>query len=32
MGLHFLNVFLGMTVISEIVKIVTQLVAYRRTI
>jgi hypothetical protein len=32
MGLHFINVFLGMTVISEIVKIVTQLVAYRRSI
>ncbi len=32
MGLHFLSVFLGMTVISEIVKIVTQLVAYRRSI
>jgi hypothetical protein len=32
MGLHFINVFLGMTVISEIVKIVTQLVAYRRAI
>jgi len=32
LGLHFLSVFLGMTVISEIVKIVTQLVAYRRSI
>ena len=32
MGLHFLSVFLGMTVISEIVKVVTQLVAYRRSI
>jgi hypothetical protein len=32
MGLHFLNVFLGMVVISEIVKIVTQLAAYRRSI
>ena len=32
MGLHFLSVFLGMVVISELVKIVTQLVAYRRTI
>lgn len=32
MGLHFLSVFLGMVVISEIVKIVTQLVAYRRSI
>lgn len=32
MGLHFLSVFLGMVVISEIVKIVSQLVAYRRSI
>lgn len=32
MGLHFLSVFLGMVVISELVKIVTQLAAYRRTI
>jgi hypothetical protein len=32
MGLHFLSVFLGMVVISEIVKIVTQLIAYRRSI
>jgi len=32
MGLHFLSVFLGMVVVSEIVKIVTQLVAYRRSI
>jgi hypothetical protein len=32
MGLHFLSVFLGMVVISELVKILTQLVAYRRTI
>ena len=32
MGLHFLSVFLGMVVISEVVKIVTQLVAYRRSI
>jgi len=32
MGLHFLSVFLGMVVISELVKIVTQLVAYRRSI
>jgi len=29
MGLHFLSVFLGMVVISELVKIVTQLAAYR---
>ena len=32
MGLHFLSVFLGMVVISELVKIVSQLVAYRRPI
>ena len=32
MGVHFLSVFLGMTVISEIVKILTQLIAYRRSI
>jgi hypothetical protein len=32
MGLHFLSVFLGMVVISELVKIITQLVAYRRSI
>ena len=32
MGLHFLSAFLGMVVISELVKIVTQLVAYRRSI
>ena len=32
MGLHFLSVFLGLVVISELVKIVTQLVAYRRWI
>ena len=32
MGLHFLSVFLGMVVISEIVKILSQLVAYRRSI
>jgi len=32
MGLHFLSVFLGMVVISELIKIVTQLVAYRRSI
>ena len=32
MGLHFLSVFLGMIVISELIKIATQLVAYRRSI
>jgi hypothetical protein len=32
MGLHFLSVFLGIVVIAELVKIVTQLVAYRRSI
>lgn len=32
MGLHFLSVFLGMVVISELVKIATQLIAYRRSI
>ncbi len=32
MGLHFLRVFLGMVVISELVKIVTQLSAYRGSI
>ena len=32
MGLHFLSVFLGMVVISEVVKIATQLIAYRRSI
>jgi hypothetical protein len=32
MGLHFLSVFFGMVVISELVKIGTQLVAYRRSI
>ncbi len=32
MGLHFLSVFLGMVVLSELVKIVTQLLAYRRSI
>jgi hypothetical protein len=32
MGLHFLGVFLGMVVISELVKIATQLIAYRRSI
>src|SRR5580700_915774 len=29
-ALHFLNVFFGMLVISDIVKTVTQIVAYRR--
>ncbi|HEY4010436.1 MAG TPA: hypothetical protein VGM11_09825 [Acidobacteriaceae bacterium] len=29
-GLHFLNVFFGMLVISDIVKTVTQIIAYRR--
>lgn len=32
MGLHFLSVFLGMVVLSELVKIVSQLIAYRRSI
>ena len=32
MGLHFLSVFLGMVVLSELVKVGTQLVAYRRSI
>ncbi len=32
MGLHFLSVFLFMVVLAELVKIVTQLVAYRRSI
>ena len=32
MGLHFLSVFLAMVVISELVKIASQLVAYRRSI
>ena len=31
-GLHFLNVFFGMLVISDIVKTVTQIVAYRRAL
>lgn len=30
MGLHFLSVFFGMLVLSDIVKTVTQIVAYRR--
>lgn len=32
MGLHFLNVFFGMLVISDIVKTVAQIVAYRRAL
>ena len=32
MGLHFLNVFFGMLVVSEITKTVTQIVAYRRSL
>ncbi len=32
MGMHFLSVFLSIVVISELVKIVTQLVSYRRSI
>jgi hypothetical protein len=31
-GLHFLNVFFGMLVISDVVKTATQIVAYRRSI
>jgi len=31
-GLHFLSVFFGMLVISDIVKTVTQIVAYRRAL
>jgi hypothetical protein len=31
-GLHFLNVFFGMVVISDITKTVTQIVAYRRAL
>ena len=30
MGLHFLSVFLGMVVIAELAKTITQLIAYRR--
>ena len=30
MGLHFLSVFFGMVVLSELVKIISQLLAYRR--
>ena len=32
MGLHFLSVFFGMLVISDIVKTVAQIIAYRRAI
>jgi hypothetical protein len=32
MGLHFLSVFFGMIVISEFIKIISQLIAYRRSI
>lgn len=32
MGLHFLNVFLGMLVISDITKTAAQIVAYRRAL
>jgi hypothetical protein len=32
MGLHFLNVFFGMLVISDITKTVTELVAYRKAL
>jgi hypothetical protein len=32
MGLHFLSVFFGMIVLSELVKIISQLIAYRRSI
>ena len=32
MGLHFLSVFFGILVISDIVKTVTQIIAYRRTL
>jgi len=32
MGLHFLNVFFGMLVISDITKTATQIVAYRRAL
>jgi hypothetical protein len=31
-GLHFLNVFFGMLVISDVVKTATQIIAYRRSI
>jgi hypothetical protein len=32
MGLHFLSVFFGMLVLSDITKTATQIVAYRRTL
>jgi hypothetical protein len=32
MGLHFLNVFLGMLVIADITKTVTQIASYRRAL
>ncbi len=32
MGLHFLSVFFGMLVIADIVKTLTQIVAYRRAL
>jgi hypothetical protein len=32
MGLHFLSVFFGMLVISDIVKTVTQIVSYRKAL
>jgi hypothetical protein len=32
MGLHFLSAFFGMLVISDVVKTVTQIVAYRRAL
>ena len=32
MGLHFISVFFGILVISDIVKTVTQIIAYRRTL
>ncbi len=31
-GLHFLNVFFGMLIISDVMKTATQIVAYRRSI
>jgi hypothetical protein len=31
-GIHFLNVFFGMLVISDIVKTMTQIISYRRAI
>ena len=32
MAIHFLSVFLGVLVVSDVVKVATQLVAYRRTV